>query len=218
MHRFRSKFAVIAMAAIASLAIVSVVAAQAVPSLFIGSVKSADGTLLPGAQVVGKIGGEVCGQTTANAFGDYGLVVPDLTSRPLTCGANGAQVELSVNGTIVTTATKGPAGAPITVNLQLPAATATPTPSPTPSPTPTPPSQQTIVFNDAPTSGVNSAAVIGPATSASQLETRVESQSGKEITAIWMFSSGQWNLYLPGAIIDQIGNLTPPVSLFFVFA
>ena len=207
MHRFR--FTTVVAALLLSFSIIAIAGAQTVPSLFIGTVRDASNSALPGAQVTGKVSGEVCGESTSGTDGSYGLVIPDTASRPAACSVDGAQVELSVNNTVISTETKGAAGSPVTVDLKLTTAT--------PSPTPTVPAGLTLALNGPAVTGVNSAAVIGPPITSTQIKTAAEAQSGLTLSAIWLFRDGSWLLYLPG-LIDDLGTLTPPVSLFFIFA
>ena len=130
--------------------------------------------------MTGKVSGQVCGQATSGSDGGYGLVIPDTGSRPAACSVDGAQVELSVNNTVITTRTKGAAGAPVTVDLKLPAAI------------PTAPAGLTLTLNGPAVKGVNSAAVIGPPTTAAGIQAEAEAQSGLAVSAIWLFRDGRW--------------------------
>lgn len=126
---------------------VTITAAQSVPSLFVGTVTNGSGQPVADAQVVGKVGGEFCGQGTSSADGSYGLAIPDMTTRPAACSDPGAQVSIFINGTLNDVAPIGKPGVPTQRNVNADA---------TPSATPTPAKSDslfTLAFNGEPTPG-----------------------------------------------------------------
>lgn len=176
------------------------------PALFVGVVRNASGQPVANAQIVARVSGAVCGQTTSGADGSYGLTIPDNSSRPSACSAVGAAVEVSINGSVVQSAPLGAPGVPAPLDLTIGGAPPTPTP---------PAGSPAVTFGASPTIGVNGAVVTGGATTAMAITGAAEAQSGLKVSAIWLFGGGQWSVYVPG-IIEQFSNVTPPVALFFI--
>jgi hypothetical protein len=190
---------------------VTITAAQSVPSLFVGTVTNGSGQPVAGAQVIGKVGGEFCGQGTSSADGSYGLAIPDMTTRPAACSDPGAQVSIFINGTLNDVAPIGKPGVPTQRNVNADA---------TPSATPTPAKSDslfTLAFNGEPTPGANGAAVIGESATAAEIEAESESQSGRDVLAIWMFADGEWKVYVP-ELVATFTTVKLPAALFVVLA
>ena len=189
---------------------VTATAAQSVPSLFVGTVTTDSGSPVAGAQVVGKVGGEICGQGTSSADGSYGLAIPDTTTRAAACSEAGAQVSIFVNGTLNDIAPVGPPGQPTQRNINADA-----TPSATPTPTAKSDALFTLAFNGSPAAGANGAAVIGESATAAEIEAESELQSGRDVLAIWLFAEGEWKAYVP-ELVAQFTTVKLPAALFVV--
>lgn len=210
MHRTIRRLAIISVAALPLT--LAAVAAQTPPALFVGTVRDANGGPLANARIAGRVGGEICGESTAQSDGSYGLKIPDAPSRPSACSAGGAAVAISVNGAPAATANAGAPGAPVLLDLR---GNASSTPAPTPPPMPSLQGTPTLMFNGTPTAGANSVAVVGATTTAQQLTTDAEAKSGKRVVAIWRFGDGQWRAYVPN-LVEQFSAVAPPAALFIV--